>query len=308
MYETLLVPLDGSPFSAKALPVATDIARRVGATLHVVTVLDPSAYVPFVPGEVLVPVMDTDALEARRAADTVAIQTVASELSADGVSAVGTLLEGTVVEAIAEYAMHIQADLIIMTTHGRSGLERLWLGSVASAFLQRAPAPVFLVRPALAPNESVVLPRGKVLVPLDGTAFSDTILPHATRLAEALGSSIELFTVAVPHAIPMAPFGADSLMADASDLTRQEHEAQQRLKGLTDSLPAGTTSEVSTDMTAARAIIEHANQISAGAVAMATHGRTGLARFVLGSCSDTVVRGAHQAMLLYRPTEADLKS
>ncbi len=308
MYKTLLVPLDGSPFSAKALPVAVDIARRTGAEIHVTTVLDPSAYVPFVPGEVLVPVMDTDALEARRAADTAAIQTVAANLSADGVSAVGTLLEGTVVEAIAEHAVSIKADLIIMTTHGRSGLERLWLGSVATAFLQRAPAPVFLIRPSHGPDEPVKLPHGKVLVPLDGSAFGDAILPHATRLGEALGESIELFTVAIPHAIPMAPFGADSLLADEGDLTRQEHEAQQRLKGLTESMPEGTTTEVSTDMTAARAIIEHANQINAGAIAMATHGRTGLARFVLGSCSDAVVRGAHQAMLLYRPTEADLKS
>ncbi len=304
MYRTLLVPLDGSPFSAKALPVATAIAKRTGATLHVVTVLDPSAYVPFVPGEVLVPVMDTDALEARRKADTLAIEAVASGLMSDGVTAKGALLEGTVVEALSEHAVAISADLIIMTTHGRSGLERLWLGSVATSFLQRAPAPVFLVRPT-GEASAPALPRGTMLVTLDGSRFGDSILPHATSFAEAAGVSLELFTVAIPHAIPMAPFGTDSLLADEGDLTRQEHEAQQRLQALAESLPAGTSVEVATDMTAARAITERAGAIGAGAIAMATHGRTGLARLVLGSVADAVLRGAPQAMLLYRPTESE---
>lgn len=307
MYRTLLVPLDGSPFSAKALPVAAAIAKRTGAAVHVVTVLDPSAYVPFVPGEVLVPVMDTDALAARRDADTAAIRIVADQLTADGVSATGELLEGTVVEALSEHAISIGADLIIMTTHGRSGLERLWLGSVATSFLQRAPAPVYLVRPTGEFVETPAIPTGKVLVPLDGSAFGDTIIPYAKHFAEAVGASIELFSVAIPHAIPMAPFGTDSLLADEGDLTRQEHEAQQRLQELADTMPEGTSVEVSTDMTAASAIIERAESIGAGVIAMATHGRTGLARLVLGSCADAVLRGAPQAMLLYRPTDAEAK-
>ncbi len=307
MYRTLLVPLDGSPFSAKALPVAAAIAKRTGAAVHVVTVLDPSAYVPFVPGEVLVPVMDTDALATRREADTAAIRVVAEQLADDGVSVTGQLLEGTVVEALSEHAVSIGADLIIMTTHGRSGLERLWLGSVATSFLQRAPAPVFLLRPTSDSAEAPSMPSGKVLVPLDGSAFGDTIIPYAKRFAEATGASLELFSVAIPHAIPMAPFGTDSLLADEGNLTRQEHEAKQRLRELADTMPEGTSVEVSTDMTAASAIIERAERIGAGAIAMATHGRTGLARLVLGSCADAVLRGAPQAMLLYRPTDEEAK-
>ncbi len=307
MYRTLLVPLDGSPFSAKALPVAAAIAKRSGAAVHVVTVLDPSAYVPFVPGEVLVPVMDTDALAARRDADSAAIRSVAEQLTADGISASGQLLEGTVVEALSEHAVSIGADLVIMTTHGRSGLERLWLGSVATSFLQRAPCPVYLVRPTGDSAEAPAVSTGRVLVSLDGSAFGDAIIPYAKRFAEAMGASIELFTVAIPHAIPMAPFGTDSLLADEGDLTRQEHEAQQRLRELAATMPEGTSVEVSTDMTAASAIIERAESIGASVIAMATHGRTGLARLVLGSCADAVLRGAPQAMLLYRPTDEEAK-
>jgi nucleotide-binding universal stress UspA family protein len=307
MYKTILLPLDGSPFSARAIPVAASLAKRTGATLHVVSVLDPSAYVPFVPGEVLVPVMDTDALEARRQADTESLQQVASELGAQGIHATGTLLEGTVVESIGEYAVQIRADLVVMTTHGRSGLERLWLGSVATAFIQRAPCAVYLVRPSggSAPVAEPPLPKGPVLVPLDGSAFGDSIVYHAARLAEALDAPLALYTVAIPHAIPMAPFGAEALLADEGDLSHQEQEARERLTALAGTLPPNCTIDVGTDMTAARPIIEKAAAINASVIAMATHGRTGLARLVMGSVADAVLRGAPQALLLYRPTDRE---
>jgi nucleotide-binding universal stress UspA family protein len=305
MLATILVPLDGSAFSAKALPVAAAIAKRTGAALHVVTVLDPSAYVPFVPGEVLVPVMDTDALAARRQADEEAIKAEAARLAEDGVHAQGRLLEGTVVEAIAEYAVQIKADLVVMTTHGRSGLERLWLGSVATSFLQRAPCPVYLVRPVGDASPSV-LPTGTMLVPLDGSPFADSMLPRAADFAEALGLSMRLFTVVIPNAVPMAPFGTEALLADESDLTRQEEEAKARLEALAATLPVPCTTAVATDMTATRAILEQAAAGDVGVIAMATHGRTGIARLVLGNVADSVLRSAPHPMLVYRPVAAEV--
>ncbi len=307
MFQKLLVPLDGSPFSARALPVATALARRTGASLHLVTVLDPAAYVPFVPGEVLMPVLDTDALAARREADEAAIAAEAARLAASGRTVTGALLEGTVVETLAEHASRIGADLVVMTTHGRSGLGRLWLGSVATSFLHRAPCPVFLVRPSdsAAPGDASPLPTGPLLLPVDGSAFGESVVRHATAFAEAIGVPIALFTVAIPNAIPMAPFGTETLLAEEGDLARQEKAAAERLQALASELPAGTSTDVVTDMTAARAIIEKADAIGAGVIAMATHGRTGIARLVMGSCSDTVLRGATQPMLLYRPPAED---
>lgn len=305
--KTLLLPLDGSAFSAKAIPVAAALAKRTGATLHVVTVLDPSAYVPFVPGEVLVPVMDTETLAARRAADEAAIAGEAAALRATGIACEGRLLEGVVQDTLADYAAEIHADLVIMTTHGRSGLERLWLGSVASSFLHRAPCPVFLVRPTGGQTLDAQhpLPTGPIMVPLDGSPFGESVLPHAEALAAALGTHLALFSVAIPHAVPMAPFGTEALLADDTDLTRQEHDARERLAILQRMLPPGTTADVITDMTAARAIIDRAAAMQAGVIAMATHGRTGLARLVLGSVADAVLRGAPQSLLLYRPVSRE---
>ena len=307
MPSTILVPLDGSAFSAKALPVAAAIARRTGALVHVVSVLDPSAYVPFVPGEVLVPVMDTDALAARREADAEAVRAEAARLVAEGVRAEGQLLEGTVVEALAEFAVSCGADLVVMTTHGRSGLERLWLGSVATSFLQRAPCPVYLVRPTGGAT-ATDLPTGTMLVPLDGSAFAESMLPRAAEFAQSLGMSMRLFTVAIPNAIPMAPFGTEALLADESDLTRQEQEARERLIALAATLPVPTSTDVATDMTAARAIIEQAGADDVGLVAMATHGRTGLMRLVMGNVADSVLREVPKPMLLYRPVAAEVSA
>jgi nucleotide-binding universal stress UspA family protein len=300
MYRTILVPLDGSPFSAKALPVAAALARRTGAALRVVTVIDPSAYVPFVPGEVLVPVLDTEALAARREVDRAHIEAEAERQRAAGLACTGALLEGTVVEALAEDAVASHADLVVMTTHGRSGVERLWLGSVASAFLHRAPCPVFLVRPEQAPAEEP-LPTGRLLVPLDGSPFAEAILPHAHRFAEAVGLSIELFSVVVPHALPMAPFGTEALLADDADLAAQERDTAAWLARLAATLPEGTTTHVVTDTTAPAAILEYAATARPAAIAMATHGRTGLVRLVLGSVADRVLREAPAPLFLYRP-------
>jgi nucleotide-binding universal stress UspA family protein len=307
MLSSILVPLDGSPFSARALPVAAAMARRTGARLHVVTVLDPSAYVPFVPGEVLVPVMDTEALAARRTADEAAIRAEAERLRAEGVHAEGRLLEGTVVEALAEGALAVHADLVVMTTHGRSGLERLWLGSVATSFLQRAPCPVYLVRPE-GPAPAEPLPTGEMLVPLDGSPFADSMLPRAADFAKSLGLSLRLFTVAIPHAVPMAPFGTEALLADESDLTRQEHDARERLEALARAMPVPCTVSVATDMTATRAIVDEAARPEVGLVAMATHGRTGIARLVLGNVADSVLRSAPKPMLVYRPVASEVEA
>src|SRR6187397_1323404 len=145
MYQTILVPVDGSDFSAHALPVAVELARRTGATLHLALVHDPSAYIPFVPGEVAVPVYDAALVSTQREADQTRLTRAVASLKDSGVRIVSKFLEGTVVESLVEYGQQVAAELTVMTTHGRSGFARLRLGSVASAYLTRATSPVLLV-------------------------------------------------------------------------------------------------------------------------------------------------------------------
>lgn len=299
MYTNLLVPFDGSPFSARALPIAAAIARQSGATVHLVVVHDPSSYIPFVAGEVAVPVYDSELVHERRAEDQRALDEQVASLKVQGIAVSSRLLEGTTIEALVEYAQEIGADLTVMTTHGRGGFERLRLGSVASAYLVRATNPVLLVRGG-GTDAAPVIPSGTLLCPLDGSAFSETMIPHARAFAEALGMQMSLFAVSVPHAMPMAPMGTE-LLADPGAL---EAESQGRTEYLTRMLaqcPAGSTTHATTDLSVGRAILDEAARTNAGAIAMASHGRGGFVRLVLGSVADEVVRHSELPVLVYRP-------
>ena len=299
MYKTILVPFDGSALSARALPVAVALARRCGARLTLALVHDPSAYIPFVPGEVAIPVYDAELISEHRLQDRAALDAALAELATQGISATGVLLEGTIIEALVEYAQSAGVDLTVMTSHGRSGCERLRLGSVATAYLTRTTTPVYLVRGSGsdAPPE---LPVGTLIVTLDGSPFAEAILPHASAFAEAAGLTMALLSVAVPHAVPMAPFGAEALLADDSAMALEETGRHAYLARMASECPPGTTIHAVTDMSVSRAIIDEATRTSAGALAMATHGRGGLKRMVLGSVADEVIRHTHTPVLVYR--------
>jgi nucleotide-binding universal stress UspA family protein len=299
MYRTLLVPIDGSADSARVFPVAAALARRTGARLHLALVHDPSAFIPFVPGEVSVPVYDAEVEQEFRRRDTRLLEEAVASLEREGVSAEGTLLEGTVVEALVEHARAIGAELVVMATHGHGGFTRLRLGSVATAFLHHTPVPVFLVR-STPEAASAGMPTGPLVVTLDGSPFAEAILPHARALAEATGMPMALMGVVVPHAVPMAPFGAEALLADPSVLEAEEGAMAQYLQRMASHCPAGTTVHAVTDMAVARAIIDEATRQRAGALAIATHGRGGLKRLVLGSVADEVLTHATFPMLVYR--------
>lgn len=303
MYTSILVPYDGSAHSARALPVAAALAQRTGASVQLVIVHDPSAYIPFVPGEVAIPVYDQDLVQAHRARDQQVLEAAVQHLQSQGVRATGAILDGTIVEALEEQVEQTRPDLVLMTTHGRSGFERLRLGSVATAFLTRATAPVLLVRGAgsESADDHPALPSGKLLCTLDGSAFAESVLPHARALAEALGMSLHLVAVTVPHAVSMAPFGTEALLADDSALQAEEHVREEYLQRVAATCPAGTTFHAITDMSVARGILDCADGDAVGAIAMATHGRGGFKRFVLGSVADEVIRHAHVPMLVYRP-------
>lgn len=307
MYQSILVALDGSEFSASALPSASALARRCGARLHLVAVFDPSTMLHFAPGEASIPVFDVTVADERCAELRASVEEYAASISNTGVPASGVLLEGTVVEALAEHAVATNADLVIMTTHGRGGLDRLRLGSVASSFLGRSPVPVFLVRPkgADAPTPGHELPTGTLLVTLDGSKFAESILPHASRFAKALGIEMELVRVAEPASTPMALFGADALVVEDFVSMDEEAEAFKYLQEHASRLSSGKTPSIKVlaDSSAARAIVNYARESSAGVMALATHGRSGLVRIILGSVADKVLQGVEQPILVYRPSD-----
>ena len=266
-YRSILVPLDGSEFSAASLPVAAALARRTGAELHLVTVYDPSAFLHFVPGKAGVPAFKSTTVDDQCRSMLATVQEQAASIANTGIKASAALLEGTIVEALAEHVEATNADLVIMTSHGRRGLDLLKLGSVATSFLSRSPVPVFLIRPtgANAPQAGHELPTGKLLIPLDGSPFAERILKHALQFASALDLSIELVAACAENAVAST------------------REYLERVKSKLNPQPRSTPAvTVLSDSHAARALIEYASRTNPGAFAMATHGRSGIVRIVLG--------------------------
>ncbi len=298
MYRDILVPIDGSAFSVRALPLATALARQSGAMLHLVLVNDPSSFIPFAAGEVALPVYDAQLIAERQAEDQHILDEAGAGIAASGVRVTTRLLEGTTVEALREYAVAVGADLTVMSTHGRGGFARVRLGSVAGAYLAHANAPVLLVTGS--GDQAPAVPSGPLLVTLDGSPLAERALPHAITLASTLGVPVALFGVTVPMAMPMAPIGTE-LLADPGAMETEVRSREQYLERMLVDCPPGSTMKAVTELVVGRSIIEEATRIGAGAIAMATHGRSGLMRMILGSVADEVVRHSDRPVLLYRP-------
>jgi nucleotide-binding universal stress UspA family protein len=297
----IVVPLDGSDLAERAVPVATELARRAGRDLRLVHVHRPLSPDPIhVEG---LPVIDDRMRSLRREHERAYLERTRERLAA-GVTASAVLLEGRVAAALTAYAQSSGAGLIVMTTHGRGGLERAWLGSVADELVRVSPVPLLLVRPE--PGQAPG-PFRRILVPLDGSALGEGILGPASALArEEPGAELVLFQVVQP--IDSAVWSPDAALAvslAADGVTaREEARGREYLDAVrsrleTAGLRARTRVEVAGGV--ATAILEAARGEQADLIALATHGRSGLARMTLGSVADKVARGSRTPVLLFRP-------
>ena len=258
--RVFLVPLDGSDFACRAVPVAAELAQRFDADLllmHAPTTIECGAGA-VVPGW-LHGVADTT--------PPARVETVVAEVN-DPVGALLTLLDA-------------RADpVIVMTTHGHGVLGAASLGGVAQQIIRAAPVPLLLVGRACA---SPLSWAGPVLVCHDGSTAADAALGPAVAWAGALGVPLEL--VHAFHPLDVATAEAPT----------------EAIQGALDALGPGTTAHVVRNYRPADAIQEVADRRHASLVVMSTHGRTGLARIVLGSVAMGVVRNALCPVLVTRP-------
>jgi nucleotide-binding universal stress UspA family protein len=324
MYRSLLVPLDGSGFAEQALPVALGLALRAGATLHLVHVHTPHAPPSALedPGDRADPADGTPqeapserdpAGRALREANSQLKEAYRSYL--DGVSrrlaalatvpVLADLVEGAVGDALAEEARVRGADLIVMATHGRGPLSRFWLGSVADEMVRRSPVPVLLLRPRGAAADLAEGPVFKhVLIPLDGSALAEQVLEPALALGGLMQARYTLLRVVVPALLPGPdPTGYGLVGPDDSVLEGQQREARGYLEGVAVRLRARSgvvQTRAAVGQQPAVAILEEARALGADLIALETHGRGGLARLLLGSVADKVLRGALSPVLVHR--------
>ncbi len=303
MIRSIMVPLDGSHFAEWALPRAVALARPAGSSIELVSVHVPFALRATPDGSGFTVEMDESAA---RMLQTYLGETCARIAAVTDGKVTTTVLTGPVRDELIEHAERMNPDLIVMTTHGRGALQRLWLGSVADALVRHARQPVLLVRP----EEDAVIDPGagevfrNILVPLDGSQNAEAILPTVFELGDPSHAAYTFVQIVQPPYVMSSPYGAfppprpdDRLLNDLcvaaeaylADVAREHAKPQRRI-----------TTHVGVDSMVAGAILAEAERSNADLVAIATHGRGAVGRFVLGSIADKVVRGARTATLVHR--------
>ncbi|AHG92623.1 UspA domain-containing protein (plasmid) [Gemmatirosa kalamazoonensis] len=285
---TVLVPLDGSLLAEYAIPFAMSIADRIGAGVELLSVHHAPA----------------PALGERRALLRRYLDATRRRLEAtDAVPVTTSLIDGAPAEMLVAYVRETAPDLVVMTTHGRGGVRRLWLGSVTDALVRHATIPVL----ALRPRPSTITADGnarpelrRVLVAVDGSPESETVITPLVDLFGTTGMEYTLLHV-VPSLHPLVRTLATPAEYDR-DLGVEQRLANAYLQELAERVrPTGLDVAVATRSgePPARAIVETATEHRADLIALATHGRGPLGRLVHGSVADEVLRTAPSAVLLH---------
>ncbi|HEY0996262.1 MAG TPA: universal stress protein [Gemmatimonadaceae bacterium] len=313
MYARVLVPLDGSPFAELVLPAAVALARHMGAGLELLRV-HPYRPLDYTSGA------DADEvrLDAREEEDERAyVEEVAARFAAEGPPVIPrVVVHRSVATALAEEAAATPATLLVMTSHGRTGLRRSVVGSVADAVLRAVEVPLLLWRPA--PDDDPAPDRfERLLVPLDGSPFAEAVLPHALQLSAADEARLTLVRVVQPvldvmEPVALMPFGIEGAGAapamavvDRPATARALVEARRYLAAVAARIRPkfprvwiDVRAELAEDPGAA--LILAAAQAGADLVAMTTHAR-GVGRLFVGSTADQLLKGRHGATLLMHP-------
>lgn len=306
MYSRILVPLDHSPDSEQVLPYARRLALSLNLPITLITAVEPEH--PNI-SRSLNPALHQHETTASRTEQSEAhLEDEAAKLRAAGCQAHPVTHIGMAAEVIVEEADQDPGTLIAMSSHGRSGLARWWLGSVTDKVLHLSTHPMLLIKSQSGRAEADgILER--LVIPTDGSELAEQVIPYAADLAASLELGVDL-VMATPSqqefaAISMAPMESPHASADYyAGLTELvDADARQYLEGIRHRLAESGLGDVEIHHihnSAPEAIIDVANAGPHRLVAMTTHGRSGVSRLVLGSVAERVVRQSGDPVLLIR--------
>jgi nucleotide-binding universal stress UspA family protein len=336
MVRNIIVPLDQSHVAECAIPYARALARRTGARITLLTAMEPSSSLPEPPPEEDLPPVEERPLTTteRRYSASMPIGfnpgaaeamteeeleeiTDALKEKEDYLTYIGDsiteapvdkrVVYGDPVEQIVKAGMDGGGDpasmpVLVMASHGRSGLGRILLGSVALKVAERATCPMLIVRALSGPIPSASeISLGKVLIALDGSRFSEAVLDPVRHLLGHEGTSIHLLRVVE---LDRSWVTGEPAKHDADGRTARD-DAEQYLSTMSDRFTArgyATTWDV-VEGDPAQRINEVSEEIHANLIALATHGYSGLKRLAIGSVAEEVLNKAKRPIILVRPEE-----
>ena len=316
MFSRILIPLDGSQIAAGILPYVTQFAKRLNAGVVLYTAVDPdsidvpSAYAS--EQEALDENSDTGAhptsrsqIEAEVLRDVEReLAEVALRLADEGIEAGVAATFGRPSEQILATAEAEGCDLIAIATHGRNAIGRGLLGSVTDRVVHLSTLPVLTISPTRVEQQPSDENRIRnVIVPLDGSELGETVLPVAEGLAEAMSLRVHLVHAFDPAAYDRRhryTFAMAGIPSASEELEARHKEYLESLAGGLVSRGLDVTTEVLTGP-AASAIVEYAQESPQDIVVMATHGRSGFRRLLLGSVTEAVIRSSGDPVLIIPP-------
>ncbi len=282
-YQKVLVPLDGSELAERAIPYAKAIAKSEGSEVILFTVSTNS--------------------ERLDRPMKVYLDVNTKELESQKIKASAAIAYGNVAEEVIKFAEKHKTDLIIISTHGYSGIKRWMLGSVAEKILYGTCTPVLLIKSRAHKTSEVKFK--KVLAALDGSAFAETSIPYARELTKGTGGEVILLRIGEPPTLPADRSPAikpsweeyrDMLMAE---IKQQALEYLEKVKANFKTVPVRVQVVMGQ---AADSILQVAQKEKVDLIAMTTHGRTGVSRWVYGSVATRIVGESLQPILLIRPS------
>lgn len=284
MHDLIVVPLDGSKLAERAMAMAVPLAEQQGARILLLGAYGP--VLPIILGGG-VPVREPALDRAWRGERATYLEKAARRLGAQTTVPVESrMVDGGAAEAIQQAAADARAALIVMTSHGRGGFKRFWLGSVADRVVRTATVPVLLLSGG---RTTGTRQAGRplfahLLVALDGSRRAESAIPHARALLPATGSKLTLAHVVDPVlALPATSEAqrpeqvvVESYLAPLAHGLRSDALAVEHAVGIGEHVAA--------------ALIELAGTTGAGAIAITSHGAGELPRFVVGSTTDKLIR------------------
>jgi nucleotide-binding universal stress UspA family protein len=288
VYENILVPLDGSELSEKALPYAKSIAKTKNSNM------------------ILFAVSLKIFAERRDHLFASYLEVYANELNVEGIKATKATSYGNVAAEIVQYANNNNIDLIVIATHGYSGAKQWMFGSITQKVLYGTTIPVLLIK---SKSAEVSVELNRILVAVDGSSYSESTFPYVEELAKDTNKEILLLHICEPPIVPSygsRPINKNWKKYRDNMWAETENQAINYLKKTTAAMVKKGLKVKSRVVKAqtekvAQSIMQISQEENIDLIVMTTHGRTGVSSWAYGNIASKIVKEFSQPILVIRP-------